>query len=135
MVVCGTCLSASELAGPLRAPGRLDRTIVLEAPGTSERASLLQSSLQSRGVGFSAEQLQALAARADGFDAADLQALTERAVHAAVQRQMSQPTAFGQGGCLDATIILPLACYTNALFLTGQKQKPQPREYIERLEH
>ena len=58
VVVCATCPAASDLAVQLRAPGRLDFTVTLAAPGSSERASLLHSSLSGRNVSFADEQLQ-----------------------------------------------------------------------------
>ena len=43
---------------------------------------------------------QAVAAKADGFDSADLQAFVDRAIHAAVKRQISHPPPGQQAGLL-----------------------------------
>lgn len=57
-MVCATCTSAAEVAGELRAPGLLDHTITLRAPAAKDRAALMSSGLQSRGVEFDAEHVQ-----------------------------------------------------------------------------
>ncbi|KAK9829370.1 hypothetical protein WJX72_005440 [[Myrmecia] bisecta] len=97
VAVCATCNDAAELAAPLRAAGRLDCTLRLPTPGTTERASILQTGLVQRGVNFQPHNLQALASKADGYDSNDLRVLLDRAVHAAVRRQLADPTSlFGQ---------------------------------------
>jgi peroxin-1 len=70
----------------------------LPAPGSSGRAKILANSFSQRGFSFPREQLELLAGKADGYDASDLQVLLERAVHAALARQLaSGQCASGQG--------------------------------------
>ena len=48
MVVCGTAPSATDLAKQLRLAGRLDHTVELKSPSSSDRQSLLEGILQSK---------------------------------------------------------------------------------------
>ncbi|BDA47966.1 probable peroxisome biogenesis factor 1 [Coccomyxa sp. Obi] len=89
VVVCATCTSAAEVAGELRAPGLLDHTITLRAPAAEDRAALMSSGLQSRGVVFDAAHVQTFAGKLEGYDAADIRVLLDRAMHAALRRNIA----------------------------------------------
>ena len=58
VVVMATCNDGAQLAAPLRAPGCLDHTVALPAPGASERSSMLASHLAARGAAYSLQDLQ-----------------------------------------------------------------------------
>ena len=60
VVVCGTCTSAAEVAAALRGPGLLDHTLTLRAPAAEDRAALMSSGLQSKGVAFDAVLVQVM---------------------------------------------------------------------------
>ncbi|KAK9907564.1 hypothetical protein WJX75_006024 [Coccomyxa subellipsoidea] len=97
VVICGTCTSAAEVAAPLRAPGLLDHTLTLRAPAAEDRAALMSSGLQSKGVAFDAGIVQAFAGKLEGYDAADIRVLLDRALHAALRRSISSTAATHNG--------------------------------------
>jgi hypothetical protein len=76
----------------LRAAGCLDTDVKVPPFGVQGRAALLLTGLRTQGIGFSGDvaQLEGLAGQGlDGFDARDLQLVVDRAVHAAIRRQLA----------------------------------------------
>lgn len=89
LAVAATCKDASEVAAPLRAAGRLDRSLALPAPSAESRAAMLEAGLRRRGTQAAPRHVRAVAEQADGFDAADLEVLLDRALHLALRRQLT----------------------------------------------
>ena len=58
VAVLATCNDAAQLAGAIRAPGCLDHSLALPAPGAAERTSMLASHLASRGATYTLQELQ-----------------------------------------------------------------------------
>ena len=59
VVVCGTAVTAADVAAPLCVPGLLDCTLTLRAPAAEDRAALLASALQAKAALFDSAALQA----------------------------------------------------------------------------
>lgn len=111
LAVAATCRDPAVLTAPLRAAGRLDHTVTLPAPSAESRAAILEAAAAARGVQLAPRHLRAVAEKADGFDAADLGVLLDRAMHAAVRRQL----VAGADGASDAAASLQATAASAAL--------------------
>lgn len=58
MVSCATSLNASDVNECLRAPGRLDHTVALQPPSSSERQNMLKAIVEARSVKCNTQALQ-----------------------------------------------------------------------------
>ncbi len=115
LAVAATCRDPAVLAAPLRAAGRLDHTVTLPAPSAESRAAILEAAAAARGVQLAPRHLRAVAEKADGFDAADLGVLLDRAMHAAVRRQL----VAGADGASNAAASLQATAATAAVDGSG----------------
>lgn len=91
-----TCSSSAALPASLRAAGCLDFEVKVPPFGVQGRAALLLAGFKAKGLGFSGgvQEIEGLAGKQlEGFDARDLQLVVDRAVHAAVRRQMAATTS------------------------------------------
>ncbi|KAK9837165.1 hypothetical protein WJX81_007626 [Elliptochloris bilobata] len=89
VAVCATASAPADIAPVLRAAERLDCCLELAAPGAPERAALLTARLRERGASCANEDILILATDAEGYDAGDLSLLVDRALHAALRRQLA----------------------------------------------
>jgi peroxin-1 len=103
-----TCSSAAALPAALRSAGCLDSEVKVPPFGVQGRASLLLAGLKAKGLGFSGavEEIEGLAGKElEGFDAKDLRLVVDRAVHAALRRQMAvDNAATAAGGGKDSSL-------------------------------
>jgi len=93
---CAAVSTAAALPAALRAAGCLDCEVKVPPLGLQGRAALMLAGFKAKGLGFSGglEGLEALAGKGlEGYDGKDLQLVVDRAVHAALSRQMTSVTA------------------------------------------
>ncbi|GIL79879.1 hypothetical protein Vretifemale_9048 [Volvox reticuliferus] len=103
VAVVASARDAASLHAALRRVGRLDFEVRLPTPGSVGRAAMLSAAARQRGLAVDAGQLAAVAGAAEGFEGVDLRLLLDRAVHAALRRQLRGPEPRLAAGGLMAT--------------------------------
>ncbi|KAF6257629.1 P-loop containing nucleoside triphosphate hydrolase protein [Scenedesmus sp. NREL 46B-D3] len=127
-----TCSSAAALPPALRAAGCLDSEVKVPPFGVQGRAALLLAGFKAKGLGFSGgvEEVEGLAGKdLEGFDAKDLQLVVDRAVHAALSRQM----AAGRSAAAAAAAGAPPATATGADSSFMQQRQRQQQQQQQQL--
>lgn len=95
LAILSTCKDASNVASTLREVGRLDTVIALSSPSIENRADILASSIDARGISADVSVLTSVAAKADGFDGSDLDLLIDRSIALAHSRNILKGSLSG----------------------------------------
>jgi hypothetical protein len=104
----------------------LDCEVKVPPFGVQARAALLLAGFRAKGLGFSGgvEAIEGLAGKdLEGFDAKDLQLVVDRAVHAALRRQMAGGQATAAAAVFAATMSSSAASFNSTDSSLQQQQQ------------